>query len=458
MAIPRRHIPLKLEMELREIARQYRRRERLRAWLRFGAAFLLLVLLLGTVLEFTNLWTPAVLSVSVVFLVGAWWYCVHRPLKVKPTQEQLALFIDEHHPELQNLAISSVEFSKHGYEGAPDWMLHRFFQDARALTQDLSFGSLVDRILLDRMSVGVGGIWLLALVILGGLITRINLEVRPTSPANTAVVPEIDVSPGDTQLRKGEDLVVWVKTEAIDEGKAIQWRTGDADWQTDVLQASSSASVYYARLENRQVDTEYQVRVGQQNSAIYRATVWEPPEVETLQLTYHFPEYLDLPPREVSRGGNITVPEGSAVDFVLESNKPLSRADLVLGSGKQVSLEETSATTWQGRMAVSQDDSYRIELTDHDGAQNEYQPEFKIVAREDRSPEIRIKFPRGDDEATSLEEIDLTECHKVTDEGLKSLLYLYRLRKLTLIGLPFVTPDMREKLLDKWPSLYLIIE
>ena len=109
-----------------------------------------------------------------LLLALLWWQWLYRPTRQKPSREQLALFLDEHHPELENLAISSVEFSQQGYEGAPDWMLERFFQDARLKTQALTLKSLMDGVQLDRLSIGVACVWLLGLVVLSGVLLKLK--------------------------------------------------------------------------------------------------------------------------------------------------------------------------------------------------------------------------------------------------------------------------------------------
>ena len=68
-------------------------------------------------------------------------------------------------------------------------------------------------------------------------------------------------------------------------------------------------------------------------------------------------------------------------------------------------MRETQPNLWQGTLQVAKNDVYRVRLTDHENAANEFVPEYRITAKPDNPPEGKIAFPRDDLEVTSLDEI-----------------------------------------------------
>jgi len=100
-------------------------------------------------------------------------------------------------------------------------------------------------------------------------------------------------------------------------------------------------------------------------------------------------------------------------------NKKLTEASLVLASGGRIALSEATSAVWTGRLTVTEDDEYHIEATDLDGRTNEYPAIYDITALPDEPPDVRISFPRGDDEVLAIEEIPFA--FEVSDDfGLES--------------------------------------
>ncbi len=403
-----RRLPLRLEQKLGEIALQYARRQRLRGRVRFGGAFLGLLLALGLalyLLEGTPIPPVVPSGITLVLLAILWVRWLYYPLRQRISRKQIALFIDEHNPELENLTVSSVEFSQEDYDAASDWMVEHVLEDAKTLAEKAPLSDLVDRDLLKRLAVAGACLWLAAVGVLGVYLYRWDLKWDGFFSWRTYEGAPFAVEPGNIRVRLGVDQVVWVTTDASDQRRAIRWRTPGGDWQSGALLPSSSDGVFYFQLRNLQEDTEYQVQVGRRRSEVYTVRVWTPPEVVSITLTYHYPDYLGLPSREAPDGGDITAPEGTEVDLDVEVNTPLSNATLMLASGERVGLSEVATLVWHGRLSVTRDDKYHIELRNPEGEESEYNREYRIVAKEDKPPEVQIRFPRGDDEATALEEI-----------------------------------------------------
>lgn len=413
-------LPLKLEHAIRDVAGQFARRQQLRGRLIFGVVFLGLLIGAGAAVIFVER-VPAIVPVLafLISVAGA----AHRWLVIRREvdREQIALFLDAHHPELEDLIVSSV--SLHRAIPASEWMTEQVFEQVRA-SSAIKAPPLIDGRVLKRVRYATVGVWALGA---GALIAAVWLAdvgdiARRLFSVPAAPVPYV-VEPGDVRVRRGAHQTVWVTTELASASKAIQWRTAGGDWQTAPLAPGETGDVFAHPLRDLFADTEYQVQVGPHRSPVYRISVWTPPEVVSISLLYRYPAYLEMADREVLFGGDIAAPEGSEVVVSVTVNKALAAAALVLGDGEEIALQNTGDAVWEGALSIAKNDAYEVALRDAEGEQNERVRAYKIAAKADGAPRIRVRFPKGDDEATAIEEVafgfSVKDDYGIADYGLQ---------------------------------------
>ena len=398
-----------LEQRLAYIARQYRRRRLLGGLVRWlGAAVVILLgLHLGLVLA-AELALPFALpfGLAALLMLLLAWRWLYPPFKLHLDPVQVALLIDRRHPQLEDLTTSSLEFGQGTKQQTPAWIADQVQRQELLRSRQINLAELVDPRPLRRLALGnslVGGLGLVLSVILvhSWGIDRLSSRLWHANPYLQAT---FTVQPGDTRVRRGSDQTLWITNAESGLGGAIRWRAA-GQWQSAALLPGAGEGVYYFQLRNLQTDTDYQIQLGNQRSALYRLSVWTPPALESVALTYNYPSYLNLPPRLVEDGGDIAAPESTAVEIEVQVNKPLEQAALKLDSGSVVSLHPTGAKNWSGQLLVSGDDRYQLALQDAAGDTNSGQWTYTITLVEDRPPAIRLHSPGGDDEATPLEEI-----------------------------------------------------
>ena len=164
--------------------------------------------------------------------------------------------------------------------------------------------------------------------------------------------------------------------------------------------------------------------MGRQISPRYTIQVSAPPQVESINLRYRYPEYLGREDKEVPFGGDITAVEGTEVTLTVRPDKALETAHLVLASGEKIALDiDTTGEGWATTLTLAESDSYHIALHDLEGVANAYPSEYRIEAHPDTAPEIRVRQPRGDREVLSLEEVpfafDVVDDHGIFDYGIE---------------------------------------
>src|SRR5262249_6354036 len=114
-----------------------RRRWRLKLAVRgaaWVAAFLFISLILAASgLEWARFTAVSIIAARVALLLGlasavAW--CVVRPLRRQVTDEQVALYLEEHEPSLQAALVSAVESSKAGRPAESSALVQRLVEQA----------------------------------------------------------------------------------------------------------------------------------------------------------------------------------------------------------------------------------------------------------------------------------------------------------------------------------------
>jgi len=206
-------------------------------------------------------------------------------------------------------------------------------------------------------------------------------------------------------VRHGEDQVVWLTTEATSEIVAIRWRVEGGAWVANALQPSQSENVYYHTFTDIQTPIAYQIRAAGSQSAVYHIDVWTPPEVAWIDAVYTYPAYTGLPAKAVSAISTIEAPTGTSIDLTVHANQPVNAGELTFSFGQPLTLSSDGPNTLIGLIEVGADDTFHVALTTESGHHNIDDRPYAITARWDEVAEIRIQFPRGDDEATPIEEI-----------------------------------------------------
>ncbi len=415
-------LPLKLEHAIREVAAQFERRRRLQGRLIFGAVFLGLLIGLCAVVVFVDR-VPVVLPVLAFLLlvVGAGYKWLYVPQRTVVTREQIALFLDAHHPELEDLIVSSV--SLHGSTPVSEWMTDQVFQQVRELSA-IQAPPVIDLRVLKRVRRAVVGVWGLGAVVLLLALWQVDLGDIAGRLFSVPTLPlPYTVEPGDARVRRGAHQMVWVTTDLSGASKAIQWRASGGDWQTAPLEPGETGDVFAHQLRDLYADTEYQVQVGAYRSDVYALSVWTPPEVVSIGLLYRYPDYLEMEDRDVPYGGDITAPEGTEVVVSVTVNKVLEKAVLVLDGVEEMALKNSDDAVWEGVLSIVENSTYEVALQDADGEKNEYARAYKITAKIDQPPRIQVRFPRGDDEATAIEEVafgfSIKDDYRLMDYGLQ---------------------------------------
>lgn len=428
-------------VELRTILADVRRRWARRAWLRawtLGAATAAAMLLVGvfTVWLVARDGVPLVLAVGAVLAMAVVsLVCALLPLRRRPTDRQIARFIEERTGGLDDVLVTAVEHGAH-HEGSVAGVL---VNDAIRVARQIDSTVVVGRDTLRSAAVG-------AVLGSAGLIVALGLFAPPANRAGHVVgaywFPSryvIEVAPGSVKVRAGEPLTIVARVPGTDGGLVPVLTVGaGADARSVRMTAGDSPGEFTITLANLTATFPYAVVAGSARSADYTVEVIRPVRVSRIDLSFEYPAGIGLAPHTEEDAGDIYAPAGTRVQVKVTADKPLMRAELNMAGGAAVPMEGTGNVV-TADLVIANDGSYRVSLNDLDGLSSEGDTEYFIRMLDDRPPDVRILRPAGDRQVSPLEEV-VIEARADDDYGLASLELVLRTSTGTETVVPLGAP------------------
>jgi hypothetical protein len=359
-----------------QVVRQVRRRWRLRQALRglgiLAIAALATFLLAAVALERVAFAAGAILAARVVLaglVVGLLALLLLLPLRRRVTDEQVALYLEEHEPSLGASLLGALAASRDA--AVSPAFARRTVELALARCQAVENGRRIERRNLTRYSGLLSGtlaaVALLAVVAPPFVRHSARAIFLPLRSAEAAVPYRVTVAPGDVSLPRGADLPVSALLSGFhsDQVELLTRREGDSTFQRMPMLTRPDAGGYELRLLGLNQALDYYVEAGGVRSPVFRATVLDLPYVERLEVELRFPEYTGLPPRLFADGGDIAAPAGTLVRVRAVPTQPVVGGTVQLGNGRSVALVPDSAGALRGEFRVEEPGLYHLQLRQH---------------------------------------------------------------------------------------------
>lgn len=423
--------------ELVRIVHQVRRRWRMKIALR-GAAIMLAaalgIFLISAFMVDRMGFSPAavltariVLAVAVVALLFRF---LLLPLRRRVSDEQVALYIEEHEPSLRSSLISALSASEPESALSPA-LARRTIETALQRCRQVQGGVRIESRALRRASGALGGVVVAGLILflLGPDFVRfgaraIFLPLRSAEAAATSY--RVLVQPGDTSVARGADLPISAvlsgfTSEQVD---VVVRFEGDSILRRVPMLPSPEGTGYEVRLFDLEGAAEYYVQAGAVRSPAFRVSVLDLPYVERIDLELHFPEYTGLEPRIIQDGGDIAAPAGTTVRLRATPTLPVDSGRVVLSDGRSVQLQRDSAGVLTGAFRVSESGLYHLELQTAATGATPGSPQYLIDVLDDLAPTVEFSKPGRDTHVTSVDEVFL-EARAQDDYGIRSLELVY---------------------------------
>ena len=426
--------------EIFRAIRHVRNRWRLRVALR-GVAVLLAAALGTLVLSSWGLevyrFTPAAIITFRVLTYAAllgfgWWFCI-RPISRRVSDDQVALYLEEHEPSLQATVLSAVEEARKGdrsatFDHSPE-LVHRLIESAVKKIRDVDMGRSVEHQNLQGSSgwLGAAAVVALLLFMFGPAYLRHGvMALLPMGSAEAASPYLIDVVPGDVTVARGADQEITANLQGFETEDVSLFMRSDpnAPFERLSLIPLEEHGQFEVLLFDVQDTTDYFVEALGVQSGTFTLNVVDLPYVERLEHEYFFPAYTGLEPRVIEDGGDIAVLGGTEVRLRAIPTMPTAGGRMVLDEENRTDLVAQPDGSLIGGFVVEKDGFYRIDLQSGEGEMVTASPQYTIDVLTDQPPSVMFLNPGRDTTASAVEELFI-EARADDDFGLRSLDLVY---------------------------------
>ncbi|MCH8171191.1 MAG: hypothetical protein IIB07_08715 [Bacteroidetes bacterium] len=267
-----------------------------------------------------------------------------------------------------------------------------------------------------------------------------------------------DITPGDKQITKGEDVFINVKVsgEKPQEIFLATKTTEQTEYQFASLKIDSTDTFNY-KIKAVRNSFKYYVSAKNIISKEYKIKVISRPIVKNLMLKISPPSYSKLPVTIQKDNGNITALKGSKIRINVTSTKEINSAYLEFNNQNKINLILKSNKA-EGIFKIKGNSIYKINLTDKTGNKNQSPINYEIVALVDEFPKIELISPKNDVSLSINNRIPLLL--KISDDfGFSKLKLKYKISSFTIdqndnnfhsIAIPFNNKNNIDKINYIW--------
>src|SRR5688500_6697988 len=429
------------QAQLLGIIRQVRNRWRLKIALRgaaivLGVGFIIFLIAAfavdqfryseGSVLAFRIVSYIALLALTIRFLV--------LPLLPRVSDDRVALYLEEHEPSLDAAVLSAVELAGEEHANARAAMspalAKRLAENAVQRTKAIDNGRRVERLTLFRSTGALAGIALgaLAVLVLGPPFLKhsAKLLLNPFNVAEAASPYRVSLEPGNITIPRGGDQKIEARLQGF-EAEVVELamkRGAEGEWQRMSMVADVDSGNYVFLLLDIDDRTEYYVEASGVRSPVFRIDVVDLPYVQKLEMEYRFPAYTGLSPQQVAEGGDIAALKGTVVTLRAVPTMPTPAGRIIVECGDTIPLTLAPDGSLSGKLTVTKEGFYRIELEAPDKSMVKASLDYTIDVLVDQPPSIRFREPGRDMKVSSVEEV-FTEVVAEDDYGIRKVEIVY---------------------------------
>jgi hypothetical protein len=429
--------------DIRELIARVRRRWRgLRLMRALVRASLGVLLVLGVTMVLSR-WTwgaPAVLAAigltaAALALIAILWSLL--PLRRRPDDRQVARFIEERDPSLDDRLVTAVDVAHQ--PSTPAGFAEPVLADAARRAREVNVDAIISGTAMRRAAVQAAAA--IALLLTALVATRQTLQQTADAAALTLFPARvgIEVAPGNARIKAGTPIVIEARLVGNSAPVAAQVQIADGEAWRGIPMQGGAIGKFRADVTATQTSFRYRVVAGAVTSPAYDISVVRPPRVTRIDVDYAYPAGLRLPPRTERDAGDIYAPAGTDVRLHVITDQPAAAGRMALSGGRSIDLQPARSNELTTGLKVTEDGSYRLAVADAEGLSSAGDTEYFIRVLEDRAPDVRVTRPASDRSVTRLEEIDI-EAQAEDDYGIDRLDLVYSVRGEAEKVMPFRIP------------------
>jgi hypothetical protein len=392
-----------LQTELEPITRRYRQHRLTRrlagAWATAGTLGILLFLF-SAGLDWRWPWLVPLFAATTITII----LCLRYRWQRDPIDTAWVVHtIEQEHPRLHALLLTAVEQHPDAQTGEFHYLQQRVIEEALAYNRLHPWGSRSFEALFFAQCAHRGAQIVFVLALAG-----LYLLAPVGSPSPPDPSPALTVTPGDASIERGQNLVILAHFADQVPPEATLVSTSSGGTETRVpLARNLDDPIFGGSILSLTNDLTYHVAYGDARSQNYRVTVFDYPRLDRADARLTYPAYTGLEVRSVDDTRRVTAVEGTRLEYTLHFNKPIVAAHWTAPDDSTLFLEPDPERPQIAHLTLPLQASGRYGLIAFDdaGRTNRTATEFVIEVFTNRTPELKLISPRGDDRASALEEI-----------------------------------------------------
>ena len=388
--------------------------------------------------------TALAFTVGIAFAACGVWFTV-RPLfklaGILTVEDDFAIArrVGEYFPSVSDNLTNFLQLHQESAKGTSLYsmeLLDASFADFSELVRSIDFGLAVDESAIARMRKWLAGsaCSLIMLVLLfpastpGALFRLAHFNTEFVVPPKYV----FDVSPGNKEIVKGEQVAIRVKVSSSDEllihpaSLDLFYRMVGQNPFEQMSLKSDSTGTYEGKIQTVAASTEYYVRASDVQSQTYVLKVLDRPVIRSLRVRLDFPAYSRLPVRiQDEFSGDVMALPGTRVSIVGDASKQLKEANIVFGRDSLLKLSVIE-NKFSGGFLLRHDGTYYVELTDRDTLTNPDPVQYNLRMIPDEWPTVAIIAPGKNLDIAGDQSLQIL-VHAEDDFGFSRLRLGYRL-------------------------------
>jgi hypothetical protein len=346
-----------------------------------------------------------------------------RSGSIEPDYLKLAREIEKNNPDLKATLLTAIEQKPKVFGGQLDYLQERVIGEALAHAKKHNWVESVPQSKFITAGIANAAALIFFLFILSQF-SMPHFSITGNNPAGAPVSKEyeINVTPGDTTVELGTTVVILARFDGKvpDNAKLFAGSAKD-NLQEIPFNKNLEDPVFGGIISQVSSDMIYRVEYEENETRDYTINTFMHPDLERADANIVFPAYTNLEKKEIKDTRRFNVVEGSQVTLTLTLNKPVITAQLVSQNSPAIDLtiNNKDPNIYTTLMEPRENLRYELKLVDSDGRTNKVPARFVINVNKNMPPDLKLKFPNRDIEASPLEELTL-EAEVSDDYGVTS--------------------------------------
>lgn len=338
----------------------------------------------------------------------------------------VARLIEKQFPSLEQRLTTAVELRPQFPDGGYSYLQRRVINEA--LIHDVQHEW--DRLISARklLAAGLASLpALLSLCVVGYALWKLpRTSFNALSSAGGVLSKEImppEVIPGNTEVQKGESLIVtarfpgqlpsqvWLVRNSLAEEGALGVHA-----ERLLMKQSLSDPIFAAYINDIRQPVTYRIEYDQMSTPGYKIRVFECPEVVRSDAQLRYPLYSQLDAKEIADTRRVAAPIGTNLTWKIHLNKPFATGQLIpkeVGEPIPLTVSEENPLLATCSIEVKETSQWNVQLVDKEQRQNRIEVNLKVTAIANKPPVLQLTSG-GDSVVSALQEFDVIA--KVKDD------------------------------------------